>query len=168
MHPFFRGKCVVTRFLVHSHTRHVHCQSRGKVVSVFLKVELDEKFVARQLVWLEVCSSSLLVHPKGGRLEGARVVTSYMGVVPGYVRSFRYDRASWCWGVGGRWWQPYPLLRLGKVCKIPHVRIWCRSSKRWNDPNSTRDGTFSLVSGVLALSPNHASCVTLTCMNRCL
>ena len=37
------------------------------------------------------CSSSLLVHPKRERPGEARVVTSYMGVVRGYVGSFGYD-----------------------------------------------------------------------------
>jgi hypothetical protein len=37
--------------------------------------------------------STLLVHPKGGRPGGARVVTSYTGVVPGYAGSFGYDHA---------------------------------------------------------------------------
>ena len=32
------------------------------------------------------CSSVLLVHPKGGRPRDARVVTSYMRVVLGYMR----------------------------------------------------------------------------------
>ena len=45
------------------------------------------------------CSSILLVHPKGGRPGDARVVTSYMVVVLGYVGSFGYDRAPQCdWG----------------------------------------------------------------------
>jgi hypothetical protein len=46
--------------------------------------------------------SSLFVHPKGGRPGGARVVTSYMGMVLGYARSLRYDRVHGVVGVGGR------------------------------------------------------------------
>ena len=42
------------------------------------------------------CSSVLLVHPKGGSLGDARVVTSYTGVVLGYAGFFGYDHASWC------------------------------------------------------------------------
>jgi hypothetical protein len=42
---------------------------------------------------LWACLSTLLVHPKGGRPGGARVVTSYTGVVPGYAGSFGYDHA---------------------------------------------------------------------------
>ena len=34
------------------------------------------------------CLSILPVHPKGGGPEGARVVTSYAGMVPGYAGSF--------------------------------------------------------------------------------
>ena len=43
--------------------------------------------------------SILPVHPKGGGPGGARVVTSYVGIVPGYAGSFGYDGAPWCdWG----------------------------------------------------------------------
>ena len=39
-------------------------------------------------------TSVLLVHPKGGRPGDARVVTSYTGVVLGYVGFFEYDHAT--------------------------------------------------------------------------
>ena len=39
------------------------------------------------------CLSILPVHPKGGGPGGARVVTSYAGMVPGYAGSFGYDGA---------------------------------------------------------------------------
>ena len=55
------------------------------------------------LLCFRACSSSLLVHPKGGRPGGARVVTSYMGVVLGYAGSYGYDHAPRSSGVGGRW-----------------------------------------------------------------
>ena len=43
--------------------------------------------------------SILAVHPKGGGPEGARVVTSYAGMVPGYAGSHGYDGAPRCdWG----------------------------------------------------------------------
>ena len=42
------------------------------------------------------CSSILLVHPKGGRPMGDRVVTSYTGVVLEYAGSFGYDCAARC------------------------------------------------------------------------
>ena len=45
------------------------------------------------------CLRVLPVHPKGGGPRGTRVVTSYAGMVPGYVRSFGYDNAQWFdWG----------------------------------------------------------------------
>ena len=43
--------------------------------------------------------SILPVHPKGGGPGGARVMTSYAGMVPGYAGSFGYDGAPRCdWG----------------------------------------------------------------------
>ena len=39
------------------------------------------------------CLSILPVHPKGGGTGGARVVTSYVGMVPGYAGSLKYDSA---------------------------------------------------------------------------
>ena len=45
------------------------------------------------------CLSIFSVHPKGGGPGGARVVTSYAGMVPGYAGSFGYDGAPRCdWG----------------------------------------------------------------------
>ena len=45
------------------------------------------------------CLSILSVHPKGGGPGGARVVTSYAGMVPGYAGFFGYDGAPRCdWG----------------------------------------------------------------------
>ena len=41
------------------------------------------------------CLSILPVHPKGGEPGGARVVTSYAGMVLGYAESLRYDGAPW-------------------------------------------------------------------------
>ena len=38
-------------------------------------------------------TSVLLVHPKGGRPGGARVVTSYTDVVLGFAGSYRHDCA---------------------------------------------------------------------------
>ena len=43
--------------------------------------------------------SILPVHPKGGGPGGARVVTSYAGMVPGYAGSLGYDGApQFDWG----------------------------------------------------------------------
>ena len=39
------------------------------------------------------CLSIVPVHPKGGGPDGAEVVTSYAGMVPGYAGSFEYDGA---------------------------------------------------------------------------
>jgi hypothetical protein len=51
------------------------------------------------LLCFRVYLSILPVHPKGGGRGGARVVTSYAGMVPGYARSFGYDDAPRCdWG----------------------------------------------------------------------
>ena len=44
--------------------------------------------------------SILPVHPKGGGPGGAKVVTSYASMVPGYAGSFRYDGVT---GVDRRW-----------------------------------------------------------------
>ena len=66
-------------------------------------VRPDDLGTDRGLLCFWACSSILLVHPKGGRPSDARVVTSYIGVVLGYVGSFGYDRAPWCAGVDGRW-----------------------------------------------------------------
>ena len=44
----------------------------------------------------QACLSILPVHPKDGGCGGARVVTSYAGMVPGYARSFGYDDAPRC------------------------------------------------------------------------
>ena len=76
------------------------------------------------------CSSVLLVHPKGGRSGDARVVTSYTGVVLGYVGSFGYDRAPWCdWG---RWHEVTAMSvrrNSGVAFSVfPDVRVRCRSS----------------------------------------
>ena len=51
------------------------------------------------LLCFRACLSVLPVHPKGGGPRGARVVTSYAGMVPGYVGSLGYDGAPRCdWG----------------------------------------------------------------------
>ena len=53
------------------------------------------------------CLSILPVHPKGGGPGGARVVTSYAGMVPGYAGSFGYDGAPRC-----DWGRPQVLIAL--------------------------------------------------------
>ena len=62
-------------------------------------VRPDDPGMDRGSLCLRACSSVLLVHPKGGRPGGIRVVTSYTSVVLGYAGSFGYDRAPRCdWG----------------------------------------------------------------------
>ena len=46
-------------------------------------------------LFFQVCLSILPVHPKGGGPGGARVVTSYAGMVPGYAGSLGYAGAPW-------------------------------------------------------------------------
>ena len=51
------------------------------------------------LLCFRACLSVLPVHPKGGGPGGARVVTSYAGMKPGYVGSLEYDGAPrFDWG----------------------------------------------------------------------
>jgi hypothetical protein len=125
------------------------------------------KAISSLCLW--ACLSTLLIYPKGGRPEDTRLVTSYTGVVPRYVGSFGYDHAPRC--CRGRRWVVTALNvcydSFAMVSVVPHVRVWCRSSEICNRTGCTRCGTFSLVSRALALGPNHVSCVTLTCMNRC-
>ena len=105
------------------------------------------------------CSSVLLVHPKGGRPGGTRVVTSYMSMVLGYAGSFGYDRAPWCdWGR----WQVVTAMSVRRNSSVtfsvlPYVRIWCRSScKEVMGLDVLQCGTFSPLSQFPGTcSPNH-------------
>ena len=76
------------------------------------------------------CLSVLLVHSKGGRPGGARVVTSYTSVVLWYAGSFGYDGAPWIdWGRLRVLTAPFGLLRSCFVVSVlPDVRVLCRSS----------------------------------------
>ena len=47
--------------------------------------------------------SILPIHPNGGGPRGAKVVTSYAGMVPGYAGSLGYDGAPWFEWVDRRW-----------------------------------------------------------------
>ena len=76
------------------------------------------------------CSSVLLVHPKSARPGDARVVTSYRGVVLGYVGSFGYDRASWC-----DWGRRHDMTAMSvwrnsgvAFSALPDIRVRCSSS----------------------------------------
>jgi len=71
------------------------------------------------LLCFQACLSTLPVHPKGGGPGGARVVTSYAGMVPGYVGSLRY--------AGG----DSPIGPSGSCFSVsvhPNIRVLCRSS----------------------------------------
>ena len=62
-------------------------------------VSPDNLGTDRGLLCFWARSSVLLVHPKGGRTGGTRVVTSYTSMVLGYAGSFGYDCAPRCdWG----------------------------------------------------------------------
>ena len=59
-------------------------------------VRLDDPGTDISSLCFQACSSVLLVHLKGGRPGGARVVTSYTSVVLGYAGSSGYFRAPRC------------------------------------------------------------------------
>jgi hypothetical protein len=88
---------------------------------------------------LWACLSALLVHPKGGRPRGAKVVTSYTGVVPEYAESFRYDHAARCCRGRRQVVTALSILygRIAVVSALPHVRVRCRSFERCNGTGCT-------------------------------
>ena len=55
------------------------------------------------LLCFQAYLSILPIHPKGGGPGGARVVTSYAGMVPGYAGSLGYDGAPRLDWVDRRW-----------------------------------------------------------------
>ena len=122
-------------------------------------VRPDDPGTDRGSLCFRACSSVLLVHPKGGRSRGTRVVTLYMGVVLGYAGSFGYDRAPQCdWGR----WQVVTALSVRRnscipISALPDVRVRCRSScKEVTGLDVLRCGTFSLLSHFSGTcSPNH-------------
>ena len=112
-------------------------------------VRPDDPGMDRGLLCFRACSSVLLVHPKGGRPGGTRVVTSYTSVVLGYAGSFGYDRAPRCdWGRR----QVVTALSVRRNCGVafsvlPDVRVRCRSScKEVTGLDVLRCGTFSPLS----------------------
>ena len=56
-------------------------------------VRPDDPGMDRDSLCFRPCSSVLLIHPKGGRPEDTRVVTSCTSVVLGYAGSIGYDRS---------------------------------------------------------------------------
>jgi len=122
-------------------------------------VRPDDPGMDRGSLCFRTCSSVLLVHPKGGRPGGTRVVTSYTSVVLGYAVSFGYDRAPrWDWG---RWQGVTALSVRRNSCVVfsvlPDVRVRCRSScKEVTRMDVLRCGTFSPLSHFPSTcSPNH-------------
>ena len=122
-------------------------------------VRPDDPGTDRGSLCFWACSSVLLVHPKGGRPGGTRVVTSYTSVVLGYAGSFGYDHAPRCeWGRR----QVVTALSVRRnsgvaFSVLPGVRVWCRSSsKEVTGLDVLRCGTFSLLSHFSGTcSPNH-------------
>ena len=55
------------------------------------------------LLCFRACHSILPVHPNCAGPGGAKVVTSYAGMVPWYVGSFGYDGTPRCAWVDRRW-----------------------------------------------------------------
>ena len=71
------------------------------------------------LLCFRACLSILPVHPKGGGPGGARVATSYAGMVPGYAGSLRY--------AGG----DSPIGPSGSCFSVsvhPNIQVSCRIS----------------------------------------
>ena len=122
-------------------------------------VRPDDPGTDRGSLCFRACSSVLLVHPKGGRPRGTRVVTSYTSVVLGYVGSFGYDRAPRC-----DWGRRQVVTALSVRCNssvafrvLPNVRVRCRSScKEVTGLDVLWCGTFSQLSHFSSTcSPNH-------------
>ena len=75
-----------------------------------------------QMIWVRIsvrCAFglALAVHPKGGGPGGAKVVTSYAGMVPGYAGSLGYDGAPWF-----DWGRPQVVTALS-VCREAASRL---------------------------------------------
>ena len=112
-------------------------------------VRPDDPGTDRGSLCFWACSSILLAHPKGGRPEDARVVTSYTSVVLGYAGSFGYDHAPRC-----DWGRRQVVTALSVRCNsgvafsvLPDVRVRCRSScKEVTGLDVLRYGTFSPLS----------------------
>ena len=122
-------------------------------------VRPDDPDTDRGSLCFRACSSVLIVHPKGGRPGGARVVTSYTSVVLGYAGSIGYDHAPRCdWG---RRQVVTALYIWRNSCVVfivfPDVRVGCRSScKELTGLDVLRCGTFSPLSHFPGTcSPNH-------------
>ena len=105
---------------------------RSFISYAMVLVRPDDPGTDRGSLCFRACSSVLLVHPKGGRPGGTRVVTSYTSVVLRYAGSFGYDRAPWCdWGR----WQVVTALSVRRNSSVafsvlPDIQVQCRSSSK--------------------------------------
>ena len=89
------------RYAIHSelvlgyHAMFVACLALICVLSSYSSCMLRPDDLGKDISSLcfRACLSILHVHPKGGGPGGARVVTSYAGMVPGYAGSLGYDGA---------------------------------------------------------------------------
>ena len=122
-------------------------------------VRPDDLGTDRGLLCFRACSSVLLVHPKGGRPGGTRVVTSNTSMVLGYAGSFGYDPAPRCY-----WGRRQVVIALSvwrnsgvAFSVLPDVRVRCRSScKEVTGLDVLRCRTFSPLSHFPGTcSPNH-------------
>ena len=122
-------------------------------------VRPDDLGTDRGLLCFRVCSSVLLVHPKGRRPGDARVVTSYTSVVLGYAGSIGFDRAPRC-----DWGRQHVVTALSvrrnnsvAFSILPDFRVRCRSScKEVTGLDVLQCGTFSPLSHFPGTcSPNH-------------
>ena len=122
-------------------------------------VRPDDLGTDRGLLSFRACSSVLLVHPKGGRPRGTRVVTSYTSVVLEYAGSFGYDRAPRCDWARRQVVTVLSVRRNSGVAfsVLPDVRVRCRSlCKEVTGLDVLRCGTFSPLSHFPGTcSPNH-------------
>ena len=103
---------------------------RSFISYAMVLVRPDDPGTDRGSLCFWACSSVLLVHPKGGRPGGTRVVTSYTSMVLGYAGSFGYDHAPRC-----DWGRQQVLTALSvwrnsgvAFSVLPDVRVRCRSS----------------------------------------
>ena len=66
---------------------------------IWVRISVRCAFGLALVLRFRACLSILPVHSKGGGPRGARVVTSYAGMVHGYAEFFGYDGAPRCdWG----------------------------------------------------------------------
>ena len=132
---------------------------RSFISYAMVLVRPDDPGTDRGSLCFRACSSVLLVHPKGGRPGGTRVVTSYTSVVLGYAGSIGYDHAPRCdWGRR----QVVTALSVRHnsgvaFSVLPDVRVRCRSlCKVVTELDVLQCGTFSPLSHFPSTcTPNH-------------